>query len=144
MNTKGSKTRKSCKNMQLYVRDKFGVKLPCRHNYMLRQKDIASYLLCVGVDPKGKPNDNFSDEYTMRNDDMNINGVDCFGILLEKSGEDVLFQRRQSLLRADNYDYNPLTGDVETIESIEKNMSYEVLGPTEKINRQKKLDNRRN
>ena len=144
------KSSKECENIHVFMRTWYGVRSHHRKRTRFHHNDLPIYLLNRGITPprsidfntasKANPNDYIY----IRDDDNNIR---CYedrlrlneNAILETEEHITEKQRidcRREILRKEGYDYDPCTGEVETIEYLDYlDWLYSVV-PTEKVNRQ--------
>lgn len=144
------KSSKECENIHVFMKTWYGVKSHHRKRTRFHHNDMPIYLLNRGFTPprsvalsvasKAEPNDYIY----VRDDDNNIR---CYEDRLkvnknaileerEKITEKEQLRRRKNLLNSEGYDYDPCTGEVETIEYLEYLDWLYSVTPTEKVNRQ--------
>ena len=126
------KSYKECENIHVFMENWYGVKSHHRKRTRFHHNDMPLYLFNRGVTPPRavsydvafKADDN---RYVfVRDDDKNIRCyedkmcLDEDAILKENSklSSEELLERRRRVLQSEGYDYDPCTGNVETIEKL--------------------------
>lgn len=144
------KSEKECENIHSFIENWYGVKTPHRKKTRFHHNDIPIFLMNRGILPPETVNydiafkDN-SDQYIfVIDDDKNIRcyknkmSINMAAIIkdAESLDEEEQLKKRRKALRSCGYDYDPCTGEVDTIENLEYLNWLYSLEPTERRNRQ--------
>lgn len=148
------KSSKECENIHVFMESWYGVKSHHRKRTRFHHNDMPLYLINRGVTPPTSvsldvASKDDSDKYVyVRDDDNNIR---CYNNKLAINKDAILSSnlsakeseiRRTEILKSLGYGYDEVTGEVELLETLEKEMHLEKLAPTEKVNRQKTISKR--
>ena len=146
------KSLKECENINVFMKNWYGVKSHHRKRTRFHHNDMPIYLLNRGITP---PRSVCMDEAVkydddrivfVRDDDKNIrcyknplsiNKQELLEESLKTSKEEQLELRRKAL-KSEGYDYDPCTGEVITLKELEYLDWLYSITPTEKVNRQGK------
>ena len=145
------KSSKQCENIHVFMESWYGVKSRHRKRTRFHHNDMPIYLINRGVTPPRSvslavASKDDSDKYIyVRDDDNNIR---CYNNILAINENAILSSnlsakerefRRTEILRSLGYGYDKATGEVELLDTIEKEIYLDELVPTEKVNRQKTI-----
>lgn len=146
------KSLKECENIHVFMKNWYGVKSHHRKRTKFHHNDMPIYLIDRGITP---PKAISFDEARKCHDDSVVfvrddnENIRCYKndlalkekMLLEQSkrtSEQQQLDLRRKVLRSEGYDYDPCTGEVDTIEQLEYLEWLYSITPTEKVNRQSK------
>ena len=146
------KSSKACENIHVFMESWYGVKSHHRKRTRFHHNDMPIYLINRGITPPKAASLDIaskedSDKYIyIRDDDNNIR---CYNNMLSINKDAILSSnlsikerelKRREILKELGYGYDEVTGEVELLDTIEKQIYLDELVPTEKNNRNAKHD----
>lgn len=144
------KSVKECENIHVFMENWYGVKSHHRRRTRFHHNDLGLYLQNRGITPPRSIDLNIAEKENpnayiyIRDDDNNIRcyenvmRLNSSSFLANRPKEEELLEKRRACLRSSGYDYDPCTGEVDTIEHLNYLEWLYGLEPTEKVNRQEK------
>lgn len=141
------KSSKECENIHVFMESWYGVKSHHRKRTRFHHNDMPLYLINRGVTPPTSvsldvASKDDSDKYVYVRDDDNKLAINKDAILSSNLSAKESEIRRTEILKSLGYGYDEVTGEVELLDDLEKEIYLEKLAPTEKVNRQKTISKR--